>query len=83
MNFFDKLSGFNYLNEFINFNNSASSLDELDVTQIGWREAIFNKYIDSVGNPNKTCNFHVLNGANDSEVTSVESINVTTKSCKK
>ena len=61
----DKLSGYNYFNEFINSDNSASSSEELDV--------IFDKCIDAVVSPNKTCNFHVLNGENDSEVTTVDS----------
>ena len=59
MSFFDKLSSYNYLTEFINFDNSASSSEELDVSQ----RATY---------ANKICNFHVLNGEIDSEVTSVD-----------
>ena len=41
MTFFDKLSDYNYFNEFINFDTLASSSEQLDVSQIGWRETIF------------------------------------------
>lgn len=59
MSFFDKLSIYNYLTEFINFRNSTSSSEEFDVSQ----RVIY---------ANKIYNFHVLNGEIDCEVTSVD-----------
>ena len=59
MSFFDKLSIYNYLTEFINFRNSTSSSEEFDVSQ-------------RVTYANKIYNFHVLNGKIDCGVTSVD-----------
>ena len=70
---FEKLSGYCSFDQFIDYGNSASTSEEVDVSGIKWKEvllknaSIYNFY--EVMSPNKTSDSHDSNDEIDSKVT--------------
>lgn len=80
MELYDKLSGNHSFDNFIDFDNSAPTLDDLDVKQMNWEKGkeFCKECIDVVMSPNKAGDLHYLVKENNSEFTTAANVTMWT-----